>query len=85
VGDRQDEHVLLVLFERDHVGEPLYGRLADQRTCGTRARLCRIGFRNRANSIEGRRNIGDELVAQSWALLVVPQRCAAKLGLRLRM
>jgi hypothetical protein len=79
------EHMSVVLFERDLLGEPLDGRLADQRACGPRARPCRVGFRSPANSIEGRRNIGDELVAQSWALLVVPQRCAAKLGTRFRM
>jgi hypothetical protein len=67
VGDRQDEHVLLVLFERDHVGEALDGRLADQGACGPRARPCRIGFWAVANSTEGSRNLGDELVAQSWA------------------
>ena len=65
----EDEHVLLVLFERDHVGEPLDGRLADQRACGLwpRARPCRIGFSGVANSTEGSRNLGDELLAQSWA------------------
>ena len=38
VGDRQDEYVMLVLFERDHIGEPLGGRLADQRAFRPRAR-----------------------------------------------
>ena len=65
MGDRQDEHVLLVLFERDYVGEPLDGGLADHRVCGPRARPWRIGFWGVANSIEGSRNLGDELVAQS--------------------
>ena len=53
MGDRQDEHVLLVLFERDHVWEPLDGGLADHRVCGPRARPLRIGFWGVANSIEG--------------------------------
>jgi hypothetical protein len=44
-----------------------------------------IGFLGVANSIEGSRNLGDELVAQSWAALVVPKRGAAKLGACLRM
>jgi hypothetical protein len=56
MGDRQDEHVLLVLFERDHVGEPLDGGLADHRARGPRPRPLRIGFWGVANSIEGRRN-----------------------------
>ena len=34
VGDRQDEYVPLVLFESDHVGEPLDGRLTYQLACG---------------------------------------------------
>ena len=85
VGDRQDEYVMLVLFERDHVGEPLDGRLADQRAFRPRARPCRVGFWGVADSIEGSRNLGDELVAQSWTSLVVPECGAAKLGLRLRM
>ena len=50
VGDRQDEQVLLVLFERDQVGEPLYGGLADQRSYCLRARPCRAGFWGVANS-----------------------------------
>ena len=53
--------------------------------CSPRARPWRVGFRGVGNSIEGRRNLGDELVAQSWASLVVPKRGAAKLGTRLRM
>ena len=65
VSDGQDEQVSLVLFERDHVGEPLDDGLADQLVCGPRARPRRIGFWGVANSIEGRRNLGDELVAQS--------------------
>ncbi len=44
LGDRQDEHVLLVLFDRDHVGEPLDGRLADQPVCGPCVRPCRVRF-----------------------------------------
>ena len=65
MSDRQDEHVLLVLFECDHLGEPLDGRLADQRASCPRVGPWRIGFWGVANSIEGRRNLGDELVAQS--------------------
>jgi hypothetical protein len=65
VGDSQDDQVLLVLFERDHVGEPLDGGLADQRADCTRARPCRVGFRGVANSIEGSRDFRYELVAQS--------------------
>jgi hypothetical protein len=38
VSDRQDEYVMLVPFERDHVGEPLGARLADQRAFRRRAR-----------------------------------------------
>ena len=41
VGDCQDQHVLLVLFERDQVGEPLDGGLADQRADCAHARPCR--------------------------------------------
>jgi hypothetical protein len=82
VGDRQDEHVVLVLFERDHVGEPLDGGLADHRACGSLARPWRVGFWGVANSSEDSRNLGDELVAQSWPSLVVPKRGAAKLGTR---
>jgi len=85
VGDRQDEQMLLVLFERDHIGEPLDGGLADHRACDPRARPWRIGFWGVANSIESSRNLGDELVAQSWASLVVPKRGTAKLRARLRM
>ena len=66
-------------------GEPLDGRLTDQWACCPRARPCRVGFWSVANSIEGSRNLGDELVAQSWTSLVVPECGAAKLGLRLRM
>jgi len=44
VSDSQDEQVLLVLFERDQVGEQLYGGLADQRIYRPRARPCRVGF-----------------------------------------
>src|SRR6185503_15312691 len=36
------------------------------------ARRSRVGFRSTANSIEGRRHFGDELVAQSWTPLFVP-------------
>jgi hypothetical protein len=36
--------VMLELFERDHVGEPLGGHLADQRAFRPRARPCRVGF-----------------------------------------
>ena len=53
----------LVLFERDYMGEPLDGRLADQRACCPCALPYRVGFRGVANSMEGRRNLGDELVA----------------------
>jgi hypothetical protein len=53
------------------VGEPLDGRLADQRACGPRARPCRVGFWGAANSTEASRNLGDELVAQSWTSLFV--------------
>jgi hypothetical protein len=52
VGDSRDEQVLLVLFERDHVGEPLDGGLADQRADCARARPCRVGLRGIATSIE---------------------------------
>jgi hypothetical protein len=72
VGDRQDEHVVLVLVERDHVGQPLDGRLADQRECCPSAQPCRVGFWSVANSIQGSRNLGDELLAQPWPSLVVP-------------
>src|SRR5436190_10462374 len=52
VGDRQDEHVVLVPFERDHVGESWDGCLADQRACCPRARPCWVGFWGVADSIE---------------------------------
>jgi hypothetical protein len=39
MGNRKDEYVLLVLFERDHVKEPVDGRLADHHASGARARL----------------------------------------------
>jgi hypothetical protein len=77
--------MLLVLFERDRVGEPLDSRLADQRAFCPRARPCRVGFWRVADSLEGSRSLGDELVPQSWASLVVPQCGAAKLGTGLRM
>src|SRR5262245_50083584 len=73
VGDRQDEYVMLVLFERNHVREPLGGRLVDQRALSPRSRPCRVGFWGVADSIEGRRNLRDELVAQSWTSLFVPE------------
>jgi hypothetical protein len=38
VGNRKDEHVLIVLFERDHVREPVDGRLADHQASGVPAR-----------------------------------------------
>jgi hypothetical protein len=52
VGDRQDEYVMLVLFERDYVGEPLAGDLANQRAFRPRARPWRVGFWGVADSIE---------------------------------
>ena len=63
VCDSQHEHMTLVLFERDHVWEPLDDGLADQRVCGPSARPLRVGVRGVADSIEGSRNLGDELVA----------------------
>ena len=77
--------MLLVAFERDQVGEAVYRGLADQRIFPRRARPCRVGLWGLANSIERPRNLGDELVAQPRASLVVPKRSAAKLGLRLTM
>jgi hypothetical protein len=82
VGDSQHEQMSLVLLERDHVGEPLDGGLANQRVSSSGARPCRVRFRRVAKSIEGGRNLGDELGAQSWPSLVVPKRGAAKLGTR---
>jgi hypothetical protein len=76
---------MLVFFERDHVWEPLGARFANQRAFRPRARPCRVGFWGVADSIEGSRNLGEELVAQSWTSLFVPECGAAKLGLRLRM
>jgi hypothetical protein len=78
VGDRQDEHVLLVLFERDHVGEPLDGRLADQQACGPRMRPWRLGFWGVANSTEGSRNLGDELPILGVARRTKGRRCEAQ-------
>jgi hypothetical protein len=76
VSDGQHEQMSLVLFERDHIGGPLDGGLADHWAFGPRARPWRIGFWGVANSIEGSRNLGDELVAQSRTSLVVPKRGA---------
>ena len=70
---RQNEHVLLVLFEGDHVREPVDGCFADHRAFRPRARPCRVGFWGVADSIEGSRNLRDELVAQSWTSLFVPE------------
>jgi hypothetical protein len=44
-----------------------------------------IGFCGVAASIEGSRNLRDELVAHPWTTLFVPEGGAANLGLRLRM
>ena len=77
--------MLLVPFERDQVGEPLDGGLADQRVYCPRARPCRVGFWGVANSIERCRNLGDELVAEPCASLVVSKRSTAKLGTRFRV
>jgi hypothetical protein len=72
-------------FNHGLLGEPLYGGLADERIDRRRARPCRVGVWGGADSIEGSRNLRDELVAQSWPSFVVPECGAAKLGLRLRM
>ena len=85
MGDRQDEYVLLVLFERDHVGEPFDGRLASQRACCPCARPYRVGFWGAVNSTEGRRNLSEELVAQSWTSLVVPKGGATQLVVAYRI
>jgi hypothetical protein len=85
VGDGQHQQVSLVALRTRSRREPLDGCLADQRAFCPRARPCRVGFWGVADSIEGSRNLRDELVAQSWTSLVVPECGAAKLGLRLRM
>ena len=64
VGNRKDEHVLLMPFERDDVRKSMDGRLADHRARGSRERPWRVGFRNIGTSIESGRNLGYEIVPQ---------------------
>ena len=59
----------LVLFERDDVREPLDGsflRISAPRACVPGH--CGQDAGALADSIEGNRNLGDELVAQSWGV-----------------
>jgi hypothetical protein len=76
---------VLVLLECDQIRKTLERRPADQRSCCACSRPCRIRIGSCANSIERRRNLGDELIAQTRPSLVVPQRGTAKLSTRFRM
>ena len=83
--DREHERVVLMVFEREHLGKPLEDVAPNQRCTADQLWPRRIRLRRMSDALERRRDFRDELAAPTVALFFIPERRAAKLGARFRM
>jgi len=80
VCDRQHEHMLLMLFEGDHVGKPMHRVSANGGCAVVEARPRWRRLRRAADSFEGGCDRVEELGAETIALLVVPATAVVVTG-----